>query len=93
MVSTLQDNPDKHDDNNQTDCSADTYEGSKQDVDGAIGDIINLFGWFWDASICVACHLLLVIVIGAELRDGPMGLPLDITINIQTPVDPRVKAW
>lgn len=38
----------------------------RQKVDEALGGIINLFGWFWAASICVACHLLLVIVIGVE---------------------------
>lgn len=36
-------------------------------ADEAPGSIINLFGWFQAASICVTCHLSsLVIVIGVE---------------------------
>lgn len=49
---------------------------SRQNVDEAFGGIINMFGWFRAASICVACHLLLVIVIGVEPRDRPVALCL-----------------
>lgn len=62
-------------------------------MDETVGGIINLFGWFGAASICVACHRLLVIVIGAEPRGGPVGPTLDMTINIEKPVDPDDKSW
>ena len=64
---------------------------SSQNVDEALGGIINLFGWIRAARICVACHLLLVIVIGEEPR-GPSGPALDITINIQRPADHNEKS-
>lgn len=64
----------------------------RQHVDEAVGGIINLFGCFWAASICVACHLLPGDCYWSGAMRQRRGPTPDITINIRRPVDPDEKA-